>query len=214
MPRFRLSSLVSEENSFVTSSTSACPRRLLTLFLGLSLTTVFALALASTAHARPLYSCGNATSGTHCYALAYSGASNFYNAQGSTAKITVAQMQCSQCGGNPGTTLGFISNEIWVFDGSSHWIELGYRSRADALHSWEEYFWADKRPVDCSGCINNHTMGNVPSGDYNQYATFTIKRTGSTSFHVTLSSPRAIFNWIELAGRSQHGRTRRAHHRA
>lgn len=171
--------------------TLAWPRRLLTLLLGLTLISIFTLTGLSIAEARPLYSCGNASSGTHCYALAYSGASGFYNAQGSTAKITVVQMQCSQCGGNPGTTTGFISNEIWVFDGSSNWIELGYRTRADTLHSWEEYFWADKRPVDCSGCINNHTMGNVPSGDYSQYATLTIKRTGSTSFHVTLSSPNA-----------------------
>lgn len=188
---FRLSSSATENDDPGTWSTSAWPRRLLTLILGLSLITAFALAVPSTAQARPLYSCGNATGGTHCYAVAYSAASNFYNAQGSTAKITVVQMQCSQCGGNPGTTSGFISNEIWVFDGNNHWIELGYRARADALNSWEEYFWADKRPVDCSGCINNHTMGNVPSGDYNQYATFTIKRTGSTSFHVTLSSPNA-----------------------
>jgi hypothetical protein len=103
----------------------------------------------------------------------------------------VVQMQCSKCGGNNGTTAGFIDNEMWLTATGYRWVEVGYLTQADALHSWEEYFWADSRPVDPSGVVNYHPLGLIPSGDYNQYAMFTIKRSGSSSFHVTISSPNA-----------------------
>lgn len=191
MPELRFSGSAPERKLIETWRTSAWLRRLLALVLGLSLITAFSLATPLAVQARPLYSCGNATSGTHCYAYADTNNSAFYNAKGATVKILVVQMQCSQCGGNPGTTSGFVNNEMWFYASGYYWVEVGYLTQADAFHSWEDYFWGDKRPVDCSTCVNYHDMGGIPSGDYNQYATFTIKRTSSNSFHATVSSPNA-----------------------
>lgn len=194
MPGFRLSSSATENDDPGTWSTSAWPRRLLTLILGLSLITAFTLAVPSTTQARPLgYSCGNANTRPHCYAQTNSQwptFSEFAYAQGATVKILVVSMQCSQCGGGT-TTSGFVDNEMWLIDGSGYFVEAGYSTHSNPLQTYEEYFWGDYRPADCSGCINQHPWGDVPSGDYNQYATFTIKRSSSTSFHVTASSPHA-----------------------
>lgn len=123
--------------------------------------------------------------GPHCYAYAVT--YNITNAQGATTKILVVQLHCGQCGGG-NTTPGFIDDEMW-FGNPTYWVEAGYSTGSNLVSSWQYYFWADHRPVDCSSCVNEHPLSNVPSGDYNQYATFTIKRTSSTSFHTTISSP-------------------------
>lgn len=126
------------------------------------------------------YSCGDATSGTHCYGITTS-VSGYYGMandglKASRTNILVVPMQCNACGGI-NTTSGFIDNEMWLGDNhnpsQAYWVEVGYKTESNFFSSWEEYFWADVRPVDKTVAnLNFHNWGNIPSGDYQHTDTF------------------------------------------
>lgn len=69
-----------------------------------------------------------------------------------------------------------------------YWVEDGYWA-SSSFSSYQEYFWADHRPVDCGGCVNVHVFGPVPSDDYGYNPQFTIHYVGNNEYQVTVTSP-------------------------
>lgn len=142
--------------------------------VGLALVLALVLFGGSMLKAAPAlaYSCGDASSG-HCYAE--SDGDNYPSGfRGAKVQIYVVHLQCNQCGGI-NTTTGFIDNEMWLDDSAyAHWVEAGYWTQSNPFQTVEDYFWADKRPRDCSTCVNVHDLGGVASGDYGHNTDFLI----------------------------------------
>lgn len=184
MPRFGQSALTLDQNRGKGWRAGALSPRRLVLALALALVAVVAQAHPSAAQAHAFYSCGDAQSG-HCYGYADT---PIPGAQGATTKIYMVQLQCNQRGG-VNTTSGFIDNEMWLMASTYNWVEAGYWTVSNVFGTWQDYFWADYRPGDCSGCINVHDLGNVPGGDYGQNIQFIVRRSGQYSFLVNIISP-------------------------
>lgn len=155
------------------------------------------------------YSCGDGLDGGHCYGdYDWSGATT-----GSATSIYMVHLTCST---SCSSAHGFVDNEMWLIDENNpteYWVESGYESYPPGSSSNDSYFWADERPN--GGGYNFHDFGQVASGDYQHYTSFTIVKDGSQYWEVYLGtyttdyvgystsnsmSPSDIVIGLELAG--------------
>jgi hypothetical protein len=142
------------------------------------------------------YSCGTGSGSGHCYGI------NFWSMspgiRGAGTDILVVHLNCSSCWSISET--GFVDNEIWLNDynnsgcsGNVCWVEAGYWTVSGAFSTTVNYFWADNRP---GGGLNVHTLAQVPSADYSDYAEFYIWQNfgWSNKWEVDIDSPNYYYS--------------------
>lgn len=90
----------------------------------------------------------------------------------------------------------WLNSDTW-----NYWVEVGYWVNPTYQDPYQEYFWADYRPVDaqngCPLCVNVHIFGSIPQGDYGLSPTFTIRRASVSSFNIFINSPNK--SWFGLS---------------
>jgi hypothetical protein len=188
MPRSHHASLTSclahnrRSSTTIIQHTSSFSRHVVNLLIILiAAVSLFAGNLASTAYAasaQPLANCSIV--GDYCYGYA-----NWPGGiTGTSTEIEVTFITC-------GTCTGHVSNETWITDSNCGCdIEAGYSTHGpdssdnkyntcDPNQAANCYFWADLRPN--GGSYHEHTVGNIPKGDYGGYATYEIYLNSGTN---------------------------------
>lgn len=100
------------------------------------------------------YSCGSPSGGIHCYGIAQQQPGGVV--AGLSTSMTIVPLN----GGD-----GHVSDEAWLQDGNSHWVEVGLAASngnicgvSGSNPTGDHVFWADQRPNSVLYC---HDMGLV-----------------------------------------------------